>query len=80
MSTKRTSPFVTTREAATYLRLRPATLERWRSVGGGPPFRKLGGRVVYALEELDAFADAGRRASTSDPGPARLHATGLSRS
>ncbi len=65
------SPFLDTREAAHYLRLRPATLERWRSVGGGPTFRKLGGRVVYAKTELDAFAEAGRKRSTSDPGSAR---------
>ena len=64
------SPFLDTREAAKYLRLRPATLERWRSVGGGPTYRKLGGRVVYAKRELDAFAEAGRKRSTSDPGPA----------
>ena len=63
------SPFLDTREAAKYLRLR-ATLERWRSVGGGPTHRKLGGRVVYAQRELDAFAEAGRKRSTSDPGPA----------
>ena len=69
MSKNLRSPFLDTREAATYLRLRPSTLERWRSVGGGPTFRKLGGRVVYAQSELDAFAEAGRKRSTSDPGP-----------
>jgi len=63
------SPYLDTREAARYLRLQPSTLERWRSVGGGPTFRKLGGRVVYAQVELDAFAEAGRKRSTSDPGP-----------
>lgn len=70
MSESPVSPFLNTREAAKYLRLRPATLERWRSVGGGPAYRKLGGRVVYAQRELDAFAEAGRKRSTSDPGPA----------
>ena len=65
------TPFLDTREAATYLRLRPATLERWRSNGGGPAYCKLGGRVVYAREELDAFADAGRRLSTADSRPCR---------
>ncbi len=70
MTAQTTSPFFTTREAAEYLRLRPSTLERWRSVGGGPGFRKLGGRVVYARQELDDFAEAGRRLSTSDPGRA----------
>jgi len=71
MPTYSTSPYLTTPEAARYLRLRPATLERWRCVGGGPSFRKFGGRVVYAQEELEAFAATRFRLSTSDPGPAR---------
>ncbi len=68
MSTRTRLSYLNTREAAEYLRLRPSTLERWRSVGSGPAFRKLGGRVVYALEELDAFATQGRRISTADLG------------
>lgn len=68
--TENRSPYFNTPEAAEYLRLRPATLERWRSVGGGPPFRKLGRRVVYALEDLESFAQNRRRRSTSDPGQA----------
>lgn len=68
MHPQSSSPFLTTQEAAKYLRLRPSTLERWRCVGGGPPFRKFGGRVVYAQEELEAFAQDARRTSTTDPG------------
>lgn len=68
MLTETSSPYLTTKEAARYLRLRPSTLQRWRSVGGGPPYRKFGGRVVYLRLELEAFAEAGRRSSTSDPG------------
>ncbi len=37
----------TTREAAAFLRLSPRTLERWRYLGCGPPYLKLGGRCVY---------------------------------
>ncbi len=70
MSTETTSPYFTTREAAGYLRLQPSTLERWRSVGGGPPYQKFGGRVVYLRDDLDAFVNAGRRISTSDQGTA----------
>ncbi len=65
------SPYLTTPEAAAYLRLRPATLERWRCVGGGPSFRKFGGRVVYSQKELEVFAEQLRRLSTSDPGESR---------
>lgn len=31
------------------------TLERWRFTGDGPQFIKLGGRVVYRLEDIEAF-------------------------
>jgi predicted DNA-binding transcriptional regulator AlpA len=31
------------------------TLERWRWLGQGPRFMKLGGRVAYRLEEIEAF-------------------------
>jgi predicted DNA-binding transcriptional regulator AlpA len=43
------------REAATYLRLTPRTLAKYRSEGGGPNFAKLGGRVVYPKEDIDAW-------------------------
>jgi len=33
----------------------PRTLERWRWLGQGPRFMKLGGRVAYRLEEVEAF-------------------------
>lgn len=65
------SPFLTTEAAASYLGgLAKATLERWRSCGGGPVFYKIGGRCFYRREDLDAYAQSRRRRSTSDPGPA----------
>ena len=62
-----TSPYLTTREAAQYLRLRPCTLERWRCDGGGPVYHKFGGRVVYAKQALEDFAEENQRASTVSP-------------
>jgi len=53
-------------QAAAYLNLSPRTLEKQRVIGGGPRFRKFGRRVVYALADLDAWADERRCASTSD--------------
>lgn len=32
----------------------PRTLERWRGNGEGPTFLKLGSRVVYRLEDIEA--------------------------
>lgn len=35
----------------------PKTLERWRWLGQGPKFLKLGGRIVYRLEDIEAFEE-----------------------
>jgi hypothetical protein len=45
-------------------RMSVRTLERWRSQRQGPPFLKLGGRIVYALSDVEAFEQA-RRQETS---------------
>ncbi|MFN6253492.1 MAG: helix-turn-helix transcriptional regulator [Acetobacteraceae bacterium] len=37
------------------------TLERWRWLGQGPAFLKLGGRVAYRLEDIEAFEAAQTR-------------------
>jgi predicted site-specific integrase-resolvase len=39
------------------------TLERWRSIGEGPAFLKLGGRVLYRREDIEAFEDTQLRRS-----------------
>jgi predicted DNA-binding transcriptional regulator AlpA len=62
-------PLLTTLEAATYLHLSPKTLEKWRVVGGGPRYRKLGHRVVYTQQDIDTWVEDKARTSTSDPGP-----------
>lgn len=36
----------------------PRTLERWRCFGGGPPFLKINGRILYRLEDIEAFEAA----------------------
>jgi predicted DNA-binding transcriptional regulator AlpA len=60
--------YLRTPEAARFLGLSDRTLEKHRTYGTGPAYRKLGGRVVYALEDLQAWADRGTKTSTSDPG------------
>ena len=60
--------FLTTDEAAAFLRLSPRTLEKQRVLGGGPRFRKFGARVVYAAVDLRAWADSNTFDMTSDPG------------
>ena len=44
------------------------TLERWRSQGKGPCYLRLGGRVAYRLEDIEAFEKAGRHVTESDLG------------
>jgi len=69
--------FLRTKEAATFLSLSARTLEKHRTYGTGPAYRKLGGRVVYAMDDLQAWADRGAVTSTSDPRgtvlPAKRH-------
>lgn len=60
--------FLCTPEAARYLSLSGRTLEKHRTYGTGPAYRKIGGRVIYALDDLRAWADLGTKTSTSDPG------------
>jgi hypothetical protein len=33
----------------------PRTLERWRWLNQGPQYLKIGGRVVYRLDDIEAF-------------------------
>ncbi len=60
-------------EAARILAMRVTTLRRWRWAGKGPQFVKVGAAVRYDPADLAAFIDAGRRGSTSDPGPEDGH-------
>ncbi len=60
--------FLRVEEAARFLGLSARTLEKHRTYGTGPVYRKLGGRIVYTVEDLVAWANRGTRNSTSDPG------------
>ena len=59
--------YLRTKEAAEFLSLSARTLEKHRTYGTGPAYRKLGGRVVYSVDDLDTWADRGAVTSTSDP-------------
>lgn len=56
--------FMTPRELAKRWRgsISIATLTSWRSRGGGPAFTKIGGRVLYALADVEAWEKRNRRA------------------
>jgi predicted DNA-binding transcriptional regulator AlpA len=56
---------LTQREAAVALRLSERTLERSRVSGFGPPFCKLGRRVLYRADDLDQWITSRIVRSTS---------------
>lgn len=43
-----------------------ATLERWRSEGIGPVYLKLQGRILYRVEDIEAFELESLRKSTTE--------------
>ena len=65
--------FLRTPEAARFLGISGRTLEKHRTFGTGPTYRKIGGRVIYALGDLQTWADRGAKSSTSDPGVGTVH-------
>jgi hypothetical protein len=63
-SEARLAGLVDEHRAAELLDLCVETLRRWRRLGRGPHFRKLGTAVRYAPADLIAFVQAGERSST----------------
>ncbi len=35
-----------------------ARLQRWRTVGEGPPYLKIVGKILYRLEDIEAYEEA----------------------
>ena len=48
-------------ELAARWTISPRTLERWRHTGEGPQFIKIGGRVAYRVEDIEAYETAQAR-------------------
>ena len=65
--------YINTPQAAHYLGISGRTLEKHRTYGTGPVYRKLGGRIIYAVADLEIWATRGLRNSTSDPGTGTVH-------
>lgn len=61
--------------------LSPRTLERWRWLGEGPRYLKLGGRVLYRVEDVEQFESTnavGTTGQTPAQRPAPLRTLGTS--
>ena len=43
------------------------TLGRWRSLGWGPKFHKMGGRMIYMMKDVEAYEAETAMHSTSQP-------------
>ena len=47
-------------------RISVRTLNNWRNIGNGPPFTKVGGKVLYSLEKLVEWEKLNTVQSTSE--------------
>ena len=69
MSSTATLPprYLRTPEAARFLGLSGRTLEKHRTYGTGPRYSKIGGRVVYRVDDLQTWVDRGTAFARSLP-------------
>ena len=65
------SALLTTVEVADYLKMRPRTLDNWRSLGTGPEFVKVGALVRYRVEDIEAYLDRRTRTPVDQAAHAR---------
>lgn len=56
--------FLTTEELAAKVRTPVETCRYWRHVGKGPKSFKVGRRVLYAVEDVEAFINEARVAAS----------------
>ncbi len=52
--------------AAQWIGVAPNTLAKWRLSGRGPPFSKIGRRIIYQRSEIEAWLARNRFNSTSE--------------
>ncbi|MCI4591210.1 helix-turn-helix domain-containing protein [Sphingobium sp. BYY-5] len=59
-------------DAARFLGISIRTLEKHRTYGTGPIYRKIGGRIVYSVDDLQAWTEDGIRKSASEKTATRV--------
>ncbi|MGK9236555.1 helix-turn-helix domain-containing protein [Inquilinus limosus] len=67
---KKGSPFLNTDQAAFYIGLSTRTLEKMRSTGRGPRYRRHGRHIRYHIADLDGWSE-GRSTRADDPAAGR---------
>ncbi len=55
METTENLDLVTTKELARILKMSHRTLENWRGLNKGPRYRKVGGKILYDKQDIQAF-------------------------
>ena len=60
---------LTQNELAQRWRISPRTLERWRWLGEGPQYLKIGGRVVYRFEDIERYEHVQLRGVANEKEP-----------
>lgn len=58
--------YLDTGQAAAYLGMSPATLNKMRVSGEGPRYVKAGRRVIYDVRDLDAWMEERKRSFTGE--------------
>jgi predicted DNA-binding transcriptional regulator AlpA len=58
--------FIHEKTAAEILHKSQATLRTWRVKGTGPRYYKIGGKVLYRANDLEAWIERQARSSTSN--------------
>ena len=51
-------------ELAKRWRMSQRTLERWRWLGTGPAYIKVGGRVIYSIDDIKAYETRQKHVTT----------------
>lgn len=53
-------------ELAKRWRISPSTLERWRWLRSGPAYTKIGARVIYRVDDIEAYERSGRHETIAE--------------
>ena len=65
--------YLTSKEVADRWRLSDQTLANWRHAGKGPPFIRVGSRVLYPIEGITAFEKLSQQWLSAEDQPQTIH-------
>ena len=57
---------ITPKQLADLVGVAVSTLKKWRSIGCGPPWVRIGRRIFYDLAEVEKWIDQNRFCSTAE--------------